>query len=193
MCRCRVNKTLTFSFRREWIGFNRLIVGMCLKNQHEEETMRRTLRITTVIFLLGIMVGGGASAGAADLGLVKMLTSNLGVTEKQASGGAGSIFNLAKQNLGAQDFTRVADAVPGIDKMMAAAPKAEGAAGMLGGASSLLGGGAPSVSGVAGLAGSFSQLGMNAGMVNSFVPIVLNYVKSSGGETVMNILQSALK
>lgn len=155
--------------------------------------MRRTLRITTVIFLLGIMVGGGASAGAADLGLVKMLTSNLGVTEKQASGGAGSIFNLAKQNLGAQDFTRVADAVPGIDKMMAAAPKAEGAAGMLGGASSLLGGGAPSVSGVAGLAGSFSQLGMNAGMVNSFVPIVLNYVKSSGGETVMNILQSALK
>ncbi|MBM4315272.1 MAG: DUF2780 domain-containing protein [Deltaproteobacteria bacterium] len=127
------------------------------------------------------------------MGLVKMLTSNLGVTEKQASGGAGSIFNLAKQNLGAQDFTRVADAVPGIDKMMAAAPKAEGAAGMLGGASSLLGGGAPSVSGVAGLAGSFSQLGMNAGMVNSFVPIVLNYVKSSGGETVMNILQSALK
>jgi hypothetical protein len=155
--------------------------------------MRRTVSIMSVIFLIGMLFIGNTSAGAADLGLVQLLSSNLGVTEKQASGGAGSIFNLAKQNLGAQDFTRVADAVPGIDKMMAAAPKADGAAGMIGGASSLLGGSAQSVSGVAGLAGSFSQLGMNAGMVNSFVPIVLNYVKSSGGEPVMNILQSALK
>ena len=49
-----------------------------------------------------------------------------------------------------------------------------------------------SVAGVASLAGSFSQLGMKAGMVNKFTPIILNYVKSSGGEPVMNILQSAL-
>ena len=73
---------------------------------------------------------------AADLGLIQLLSNNLGVTEKQATGGVGSIFNLAKQNLGADDFTQVATAVPGIDKMMAATPKPEGAAGMLGGASS---------------------------------------------------------
>jgi hypothetical protein len=166
---------------------------MCLKNRRKEEAMRRTLSMMGVIFLIGIFFIGNTSVGAADLGLVQMLSSNLGVTEKQASGGAGSIFNLAKQKLGAQDFTQVANAVPGIDKMMAAAPKAEGAAGMLGGASSLLGGSTQSVSGVAGLAGSFSQLGMTGGMVSSFIPIILNYVKSSGGEPVMNILQSALK
>ena len=84
-------------------------------------------------------------------------------------------------------------AVPGIDKMMESAPKQEGAAGMLGGASSLFGGSTPSMGGVAGLAGSFAQLGMKAGMVNSFMPIVLNYVKSKGGEPLMTILQSALK
>ena len=46
----------------------------------------------------------------------------------------------------------------------------------------------PSVGGVASLAGSFSQLGMNAGMVNAFTPIILNYVKSKRGEPLMLIL-----
>jgi hypothetical protein len=155
--------------------------------------MKRTLSIMSVILLIGIVFCGIASVRAADLGLVQLLTKNLEVTEKQATGGAGSIFNLAKQNLSVGDFARVANVVPGIDNMMAAAPKPEGAAGMLGGASSLLGGSTQSIAGVASLAGSFSQLGMKAGMVNSFVPIILNYVKSSGGEPVMNILQSALK
>jgi hypothetical protein len=156
--------------------------------------MKKTLStMIGVAILIGVIFCGIPSVRAADLGLVQLLTKDLGVTEKQATGGAGSIFNLAKQNLSKDDFTQVAKAVPGIDKMMAAAPKAEGAAGMLGSASSLLGGSAQSVGGVASLAGSFSQLGMNTGMVSSFVPVVLNYVKSSGGEPVMNILQSALK
>ncbi len=155
--------------------------------------MKRTFLIMSITLLIGIIFSGNVSVRAADLGLVQLLSKNLGVTEKQATGGAGSIFNLAKQNLGADDFTQVAKAVPGIDKMMAAAPKPEGASGMLGGASSLLGGSTPAVGGVASLAGSFSQLGMKAGMVNAFTPIILNYVKSKGGEPLMQILQSALK
>jgi hypothetical protein len=132
------------------------------------------------------------SVRAEDLGLIQLLSSNLGVTEKQATGGAGSIFNVAKQKLSAGDFAQVAKAVPGIDNMMAAAPKSEGATGMLGGASSLFGGSAASVDKVASLTGSFSQLGMNAGMVNKFTPIILDYVKSKGGEQTMKILQGAL-
>ena len=155
--------------------------------------MKRTFFILTVTFLMGMIIGGNTVAKAADLGLVQLLTKNLGVTKKQATGGAGSIFNVAKQNMGADDFTKVAKAVPGINKMMAAAPKAEGTQGMLGGASSLIGGKASSVAGVASLAGSCSQLGMKAGMVNAFMPIILDYVKAKGGEPLMNILQSALQ
>jgi hypothetical protein len=155
--------------------------------------MKRTLSIMSLILLIGVIFSGMPLAMAADLGLVKLLSSNLGVTEKQATGGAGSIFNLAKQNLSIDDFAKVAKAVPDIDQMMSAAPEPEGAAGMLGGASSLLGGSTKSISGVASLAGSFLQLGMKADMVNSFIPIILNYVKSSEGESVMSILQSALK
>jgi hypothetical protein len=155
--------------------------------------MKKAFFILTVTLLMGIIISGNTMTQAADLGLVQLLTKNLGVTKKQATGGAGSIFNVAKQNMEADDFTKLAKAVPGINKMMAAAPKAEGAAGMLGSASSLIGGKASAVSGVASLAGSFSKLGMSAGMVNAFMPIILDYVKAKGGEPLMNILQSALQ
>ncbi len=155
--------------------------------------MKRILSIMSAAISMGIIFSGSAPVMAADSGLVQLLAKNLGVTEKQATGGAGSIFNLAKQNLDTDDFAKVSKAVPGIGKMMAAAPKQDRAAGMLGGASSLLGESAPSVAGVAGLAGSFSQLGMKTTMVNAFIPIILNYVKSKGGEPVMQILQGALQ
>jgi len=156
--------------------------------------MKRSLLIMSVTLMIGIMFGVNTFVLAEDLGLIQLLSSNLGVTEKQATGGAGSIFNVAKQKLSADDFAQVAKAVPGIDNMMAAAPKpkSEGVTGMLGGASSLFGGSAASVDKAANLSGSFSQLGMNAGMVNKFTPIILDYVKSKGGEQTMKILQGAL-
>jgi hypothetical protein len=155
--------------------------------------MKRTFFIMTITLLMGIIVGGNTVAKAADLGLIQLLTKNLGVTKQQATGGAGSIFNVAKQNMDAGDFTKVAKAVPGINKMMAAAPKAGEAESMVGSASSLIGGKASTVAGVAGLAGSFSKLGMKADMVEAFMPIILNYVKAKGGEPLMNTLQSALQ
>ena len=155
--------------------------------------MKRSLLIMGIALLSGIFWGGSISVQAADLGLVQLLSKNLGVTQKQATGGAGSIFNVAKGNMSDVDFSRVAQAVPGIDKMIAASPKSTGAAGMLGAASSLLGGSASSVDKVAGLSDSFSQLGMKEGMVGAFMPIIMDYVKSKGGEPLMMLLQSALR
>jgi hypothetical protein len=155
--------------------------------------MKRARVIMGAALLVGMCLCAILPVEAADLGLVQLLSQNLGVTGTQATGGAGSIFNLAKQNLSKEDFSKVAKAVPGIDTMMAAAPKAEGALGMLGEASSMLGGSTQSITGIAGLAGSFSQLGMKEGMVNAFIPVILGYVKSTGGEPVANILQGALK
>jgi hypothetical protein len=143
--------------------------------------------------LMGVMIAGIAPAAAADLDLVQSLSKNLGITEKQASGGAGSIFNFAKEEMDVDDFTKLAQAVPGMDSMLAAAPKVEGAAGAPGGASEMPGGSTPSVSGVASLAGSFSQLGMKTELVNIFIPIILNYVLEKGGFPLMNALRSVLQ
>ena len=131
-------------------------------------------------------------AYAGDLGLVDLLTNQLGVTKDQASGGAGSIFKLAKESLGDKDFGTIAEAVPGIDGMMDAAPKAEKSSSALGSVSSMLGGGSSKLGKTAALADSFNKLGLGTDMVGKFVPIVTDYVKEKGGKVAMDLLKSAL-
>jgi len=124
------------------------------------------------------------------LGLVDLISSQLGVTKDQAEGGAGSIFQLAKQNLSVEDFSSIAKAVPGIDKLIGAAPKVKGSSSSFGGISSMMG--SNKLGGMAGLTNSFEKLGMSGDMVNKFMPIILDYVNSKGGEHAMNLLKGAL-
>jgi len=131
---------------------------------------------------------------AQDTSLVNLLTQQLGVTETQAKGGAGSIFNFAKEKLSPQEFSQVSNTVPEMNGLLDAAPKKETSmGGMLGGATSMFGGGGSSLEGLASLASSFSQLGLSPDMVNQFVPVILNYVKSNGGETVSNLLAAVFQ
>ena len=144
------------------------------------------IRIFSMLFLICCITYTPTYAG--DLGLVDLLSSQLGVTKGQAEGGAGSIFQLAKQNLSVEDFSSIAKAVPGIDKMMGAAPKLEGSS--LGGISSMMG--SNKLGGMAGLTSSFEKLGLSGDMVNKFMPIILDYVNKKGGEHAMNLLKGAL-
>jgi hypothetical protein len=129
---------------------------------------------------------------AGDMGLIDSLSSQLGVSKEKATGGAGSIFQMAKQNLGGEDFSSIAKAVPGIDTMMEAAPKADKKTSTLGGISSMMGGSSNKLQGMAGLTGSFKQLGMAGDMVGKFTPIILDYVRGNGGEKAMNLLKGSL-
>ena len=117
--------------------------------------------------------------------LVDLLTKNLGVSQAQAQGGAGLLFKQAKEKLSGGDFAKVAGAVPGIDSLIGAAPTG----GILGGLGKMFGGGG----GLANLAGGFSKLGLDSSMIGKFVPIILSFVQSKGGDVVKNILQKALK
>jgi len=161
--------------------------------------MKKIFVMITVILLAVVVGGAGTVAMAAkakkkaDPGLVERLTRELGVTQKQATGGAGAVFNTAKKNMTKKDFGKVTKAVPDINKMMAAAPKADEAESAVVSASALLGDSKSTVSTAAGLAASFSKLDMDAGMVNAFIPIILGYVQEKGGEVVMTALQNALK
>jgi hypothetical protein len=127
---------------------------------------------------------------AGDMGLVDLLSSKLGVTKDQAAGGAGSLFQLAKQNLSVKDFSSVAKAVPGIDQMLGAAPKVEGSTSSLGKISSMVG--SNKLGGMSGVTSSFEKLGLSGDMVSKFTPIILDYVKNKGGEHAMSLLKGAL-
>lgn len=131
---------------------------------------------------------------AQDADLVTMLVQQLGVTETQAQGGAGSIFHLAKEKLQAQAFDQVASAVPNMDSLLGAAPKnTSGLGSLMGGGRSLFGGATGNLEGLATLGSAFSQLGLSPDMVNQFVPIVLSFVKGNGGESVSQLLAAVLQ
>jgi len=124
--------------------------------------------------------------------LVSMLTQSLGVNDSQAKGGAGLLFRMAKEKLGG-DFGQVEATVPGMDNLLAAAPEGGGQTGALGGMAQALGGGAGQLGSLAGLAAGFSKLGLDAGMVGKFIPVLLSFVQSKGGDSVKNLLAGALK
>ncbi len=148
-----------------------------------------------IIFLTTLsLFSTHATLFAQETSLVRLLTQQLGVTESQAQGGAGSIFNFAKEKLSSQEFSQVSNSVPEMKGLLDAAPKKESKmGGMLGGAVSMFGGGGSSLEGLASLASSFAQLGLSPDMVNQFVPVILNYVKINGGETVSNLLAAVLQ
>ena len=78
-----------------------------------------------------LMVGGIAPApvNAGTMDLISKLVDALGITEKQAEGGVGALFNNAKENLSTEDFNKAAEAVPGVDKYMAEVPSTDSGGG----------------------------------------------------------------
>ena len=129
--------------------------------------------------------------------LIQQLVSNLGINEGQAKGGAGLLFNLAKEKLGTGDFQQLTNAIPDVTNLMKAAPESGGGLmGALGSAASAfggLGGKMEDLGNLAQLAGGFSQLGLNADMIGKFVPIVLSFVQNQGGDAVKGLLAKVLQ
>lgn len=131
--------------------------------------------------------------------LVKALVAQLGVTDDQATKGSGLLFKAAKERLGG-DFSKIEQALPGISRLIQAAPSASASASggglgaMLGGLASALGGGSESKLGsIAALAGGFSSLKLSPDMIGRFVPVILDTLKSKAGPDILKLLAGALK
>jgi len=74
-----------------------------------------------LVFLLVFSVSQPVRADVMKL--IPLLTKNLGVTEPQAKGGAGAIFDYVKQKVSAEDFAKVSSALPGVDSLRNLHPK----------------------------------------------------------------------
>jgi hypothetical protein len=129
-----------------------------------------------------------AAAVKASPDLVNSLAKEIGSTPEQAAGAAGALFGVAKSRLKADEFSKVASAVPGMTSLLGAAPAASSAIGT-GGLSKLAG----SASGLASAASAFSSLGLKPDMVAKAVPVLTSFVTKSGGADVGKLLAGALK
>ena len=143
-----------------------------------------------------IIQSGAASVpgmGASQISLTDMLTRQLGISQQQALGGAGAIFQAAQGNMKPQAFTTLSQSIPGMNNMLNAAPVIpDSISNMAGGVSSMMGGTGNALGNTASLATSFQQLNLSPDMVGQFIPIITDYVRNSSGQVTADLLRSAL-
>ncbi len=120
--------------------------------------------------------------------LVELLKSQLGVSDMQASGGAGLLLKLAKDKLGA-DFSKISGAIPDTDKLLSSAPSG----GVIGNLVSSLTGGKSDLGNLASLAGGLKKLNIDPATIGKFIPVILSFAQSKGGDTVKSLLEKVLK
>jgi hypothetical protein len=123
--------------------------------------------------------------------LVKRLTKELGVTKKQAQGGLVALLRAGQQNLSREDFEQFVADVPGADQLLAKAPPPSTLSSIAGGLGGLFGRNSPGR--WAGLAASFTELGVDLDTARKFGPIVVDYVAHHGGENLVDKIRAALR
>lgn len=136
---------------------------------------------TLLLFLTGINF-----SYAGDDDLINLLTSELDISDDQAKGGAGALFNYAKEGLSGEDFEKVSKSVPDMGGYLDAIPALGGKS------SSMLGKATQTLVGMPAVTAAFEKLGLSADMVGLFTPLLVNYVEKKGGEAVGGLLMNAI-
>jgi hypothetical protein len=123
--------------------------------------------------------------------LTRRLTKELGVTKKQAEGGLVAILRAGKENMAPRDYAQFVADIPGAAELMKKAPPPSMMSSLAGGVGALFGRSSPGR--WAGLAASFSELGVDLTTAKKFGPIVIDYVAQHGGEDRVDKIKAALK
>ncbi|MDH4565093.1 DUF2780 domain-containing protein [Pseudomonas sp. BN414] len=135
-------------------------------------------------------------APAESAALLGQLGSQLNITPEQAIGGLTALFGVARNNLPADQFAQLDQAVPGVGILTD--PNTQGLLSSIGG---LLGqqsgsalGGQPGVlagqqmNNMADVGQAFGSLGMDSGLIGQFAPLILSFLGQQG--LANNLLQS---
>jgi type III secretory pathway component EscT len=110
--------------------------------------------------------------------LLSQLTSQLGVTPKQAAGGTAALMNVAAQSMPQTNYAELLKSVPGLSSLV------QGNEALVNGAAQMIGN-----SGM--VDSAFQALGMDSGMVGQFAPIILNYAKQYATPENIALLKQA--
>ncbi|MGZ8184127.1 MAG: DUF2780 domain-containing protein [Methylobacter sp.] len=125
--------------------------------------------------------------------LTELLMQRTGVTGTQAQGGAGALFQIAKNNMTADAFAQLEQSVPDMQGMLGAVPALSQQNGLAGQLSSIAGASSGGIAGnLISAVSAFQQQGMSPLMVQQFIPVVIDYVKAHGNEALVNTLSAAL-
>ena len=107
-------------------------------------------------------------------------------------GGLVALLRAGQQNMQRADFDEFVRDIPGADELLRKAPPPSALSSLAGGLGSLLGG-RSSPGRWAGLAASFTELGIDLDTAKKFGPIVIDYVEHHGGEGIVDQIKAALR
>ncbi len=124
--------------------------------------------------------------------LIRKLIKDLGVSKDQARGGVIALLRAGEQNLSPKDFKAFVADVPGADKLLKNAPPPSALSSLAGGIGSLFGG-KTAAGRWAGLAASFTELGVDLNTAKKFGPIIIEHVRQHGGEDLVDKIKVALR
>jgi hypothetical protein len=189
-------------------------IYVCLENLHAKwpintlggsmkngvKRLRNLIETSCVFVVLAAAAAPAQAQGAITTAarspnpaLVGQLSKQLSITPLQATGGAGTLFGLAKSRLSAPEFSKIAAVVPGMNGLLKAAPAAHPLNGGLSGISGLSNGLPGGAGGLVSAATSFQKLGLSPDKVSKFVPILTQFVQSRGGANVASLFSKGLK
>jgi hypothetical protein len=126
--------------------------------------------------------------------MVGSVTDSLGVTQSQASGGLGALFNYAKDNISAEQFSRLSGALPGVDELLKAAPDVSAMAseGGLGGLMDKAANYNESLKAINDLKKQFESLGLDPEMIAQFATKAKEYLDTEEGQQAKELLIEGL-
>lgn len=124
------------------------------------------------------------------MNILALLTEQLGISETQAEGGLGLLLKIAQEKLATEEFGQIANLIPNADGLISAAPETSGGlGGLMGGLLSSFGGSlGGNLGDFASLASGFKELDMDAGLITEFLPVVISFLKSEGGDEISSLL-----
>jgi hypothetical protein len=137
-----------------------------------------------------------ASEMPSTAGLVTMLTSALDINTDQASGGMGAILNYVKNNISTEQFSQLADSLPGVDGLLSQMPdisklssdSSEGLSGLLDKASEY----SDSIKSINDIKKQFEALGLKPEMISNFVSSAQGYLDTEQGQEAKRMLTDGL-
>lgn len=123
--------------------------------------------------------------------LVDLLVSRLGVSAKQAAGGAGVLLRSARTKLGARHFEELLGELDGLDDLIRRAPGARGLGQLFGGVAAALGNNHAAL--LAEIVSGFTRLGMQPEQARQFVPVIMEFLRSRLGDRAVDEFERALR
>ncbi len=131
-------------------------------------------------------VADPAPASGTVTQLLPMVTGTLGVTERQARGGLGALFQASRSVLSPQDFQLIEQYVPELDQLVSEAPATNQ---LLGSAMQMAGIGAGGTA-AANLATQFHDLGLGTDMILKYSDLAGDYLKESSPDLASKFTES---